>query len=211
MSSLIAQANSGGGSGSVALAKARAEIDKLKQQNKNYASELDDLKKVYAIAQDAADNFSGKVSYYQSENDSLLEVNDTLNSRMGRLAILRVADLFITPQREKKDEFIPTFKASKVENLKINFTLLPSNAIAPGEKDLILRIVGPGGVVLLENLNTLRDSDELYSMEHTVNYTGKEQKVNLTYTQEAEYRSGNYSLELYQNGQLLDRISFTLD
>ncbi|MBR9859521.1 hypothetical protein GYB22_01965 [bacterium] len=172
---------------------------------------MDDLKKVYAIAQDAADNFSGKVSYYQSENDSLLEVNDTLNSRMGRLAILRVADLFITPQREKKDEFIPTFKASKVENLKINFTLLPSNAIAPGEKDLIVRIVGPGGVVLLENLNTLRDSDELYSMEHTVNYTGKEQKVNLTYTQEAEYRSGNYSLELYQNGQLLDRISFTLD
>ena len=210
ISTLIAQGNTGGGGGTLSLAKARAEIDELKKSNAAYSKELDELKKVYAIAQDAADRFSGKVSYYQGANDSLQTANDTLEKRIRDLAVLQISDLEVIGLRTKKDEKETTFKAKKVENLEINFTVLPSDAIQTGEHTIAVRIIGTSGEVLLENLDQLTDSDDLISFEYTIDYSGDEQEVSIEYSQEAEFKVGNHKIEIYQDGKLIDRLGFQL-
>jgi hypothetical protein len=210
ISRLIAQGGGDGSSGGISLAKAKKEIEELKSSNNRFISELEELKKVYAIAQDAADRFSGKVSYYQGTNDSLKNANGDLERKLTDLAVLQITDLSVIGQKTKRDELVGTFKASKVESLRISFTVLASDAIRPGKKKIDIRIIGTSGEVLLDNLDSLRSSEDLVSMHYTISYDGDEQRINISYTQEAKFKEGDHKLQILQDGKLIDQLRFEL-
>lgn len=211
ISSLIA---SGGTEGTVAsigsLSAAQKEITRLKEENTKYIQQLDETQRLYVIARNAVDQYSMSTQEYKEAVDSVVRLYQALNESIEDERILRLSNLNISPYMIKKDVSSPTFKASKVSQLKISFNLRASKLVYSGEKDIVIRILGTSGEVLSDDVSQLTNSDELYSMKQSVPYVGKEHSVVLYFTQKAAYKSGKHSVQVLLDGVVLDSKDFIL-
>lgn len=212
ISSLIAQGGGSGGSNPsyATLSDAKKEIESLKTENTKLIDELDETKRLYAIARDAVDQYSMSSQEYKEKLDSLVQKYRTLDQSLTEAKVLQITDLNVRPERIKKDEQLATYKASKVSHIKISFTVKGSSIVPKEEKELRIRVIGTSGEVLSDNVDQLTNSDELYSLKEEIDYNGKEQSATLYFTQKANYKDGLHRVEIWLNDQILDTKEFTL-
>ncbi len=211
ISSLIASGGSSSGSESYgSLAEARNQINELRESNTRYIQELDETQRLYAIARDAVDQYSISSQEYEHAVDSLVDLYRSLNESVAEARVLRINDLNVYPIQIKKDVSSPTYKASKVKQVKISFSLSKSSLVEVGPKEVIIRIIGTSGEVLSDNVKQLTNSDELYSLKKEFDYDGKEQFAVLYFTQEAKYKAGRHKVQVIFDGKMLDTKEFIL-
>lgn len=212
ISRLIAGGSGSGSSsgGPRTLAAAKNEINSLKKKNEEFIKKAEDAQLEYERTNEELKYASGKAKQYKIVNDSLVEVTDYLNKKLETASTLRIAGLNVSPIRERKGAQERTDKASKVERLKISFSMLASELTIKENKDLTIRIIAPNGVVLSKDTEKLMDKEDVFSLQNTVTYDGTEKGVTYYYDQEEEYESGNYKVELLSDGNILDRSSFSL-
>lgn len=192
------------------LAEAQREISTLQQSNATYMSKVEQIQKDYEAAQALALQNAAKAAALVTQKDSLKGINTIINKKLSTASILRIANLKIQPIRERKGEQEPVEKAKKVERIKFNFTALGSELTAKEDKEIVIRVKAPNGVVLTKNTKKLTDADELYTLKNTIEYDGSEKGITYYYQQAAEYAKGTYTVELLHNDLLLDRGSFDL-
>jgi hypothetical protein len=207
---LIAGGGSGGPDGPKTLAEAKNEINKLKKENTEYIAMVEEAQSSYLKAKEEAKINAETANAFRQENESLLEMAETMSTKLSEASIVRIAGLSVNPINEKKGKQEPEDKASKVDRLKINFSVLASSITEPEEKELVIRIISPSGVVLTKDNNKLQDKSELASLKETITYDGTEKGITYYYDQEAEYSKGSYKIEILNNDKLLDRKSFSL-
>ncbi|SFD88406.1 hypothetical protein [Spirosoma endophyticum] len=97
-----------------------------------------------------------------------------------------------------------SYKASRIDRLKITF-ILPSNPVAlTNDKDIYLRLLDANGAVVSESGIggiLLVDGNEIgYSLRQTVPFENNDQRVDLLFRREAPYKPGAYTAELYSEG-----------
>lgn len=199
---LIAQSRSGGGN-NTDLINARRELDSLRSSNLQYINELRSSKAANTMSQE-------RLARYAESNDSLVTLNTILKNKLKAASDLTIADLKVEPVRDKKGTLEVTEKASKIERLRIKFTVLGNDLTQREDKEIIVRVLTPSGVVLAKNTNTLTDSDKLYTMVIPFEYDGEDKRMVYYYDHDASYPEGKFTLELYHNNDLLDRNSFSL-
>ena len=97
------------------------------------------------------------------------------------------------------------YRAKKVDQLKLAFTL-PSNSITEQEnKEIMVRIMDADGAVITDSATGSSvfnyDGKEMaYTTKGNVAYTNNDQNVEMLYARGATYRPGNYNVELYSEG-----------
>ena len=210
ISKLIAKGNTGGNGGSKKLLEAKNEIAQLTEQNTTYIAKIEEAQQKYQIEKKRAEQLSDRSEQLIEEQESLNSAKTILEEKLATASILDIAGLNITAVRTKKEKQEPTPKASKAERLKISFSVLGSELTKQEDKTIIIRITGPSGAVLTKDTRTLTNSDELYSLEENLTYDGTEKQLVYYYDQEADYKKGTYSFEIYERDVLLDRGSFSL-
>ena len=151
-----------------------------------------------------------KAEAFSQENESLLEMAETLSTKLSVASTLRIAGFSVIPVKEKKGKQEPEDKANNVDRLKINFAVQASELTEPEEKEIVIRITSPSGAILATDNNRLQDKSELASLRETITYDGTEKGVTYYYNQEAAYEKGSYKVEVLNNNKLLDRKSFSL-
>lgn len=208
ISRLIAQGNETGGSKK--LLEAKEEINTLTEKNEEYLEEIERTQRKYAQAKERAELSEKRASELLGTTDSLNVVNDLLSKKLATASILDIAGLKVSGVRTKKGNEEPTPKANKTERLKIQFDVLGSEISEIEEKEITIRLIGPNGAVLTRDTKTLTNSDELHSLQKSIDYDGTEKKIIFYYDQEESYKKGSYSIELYNEDILLDRSSFSL-
>ena len=100
-----------------------------------------------------------------------------------------------------------TTTAKRVDKLRISFDL-DENMITPsGAKELYIVLTGPDGTpVALEELgsgkfNTRDGEEKVYTQKLDINYTqNKRQTVSFDWKQNSNFATGNYKIEVYNNG-----------
>lgn len=212
IASLIASGSStGGGSASLSsLNQAKQRIDSLSSANKVLVEDLEETKRLYAIARDAVDQYSMSSQQYKQKLDSLVQRYKLLDEGLRDAKVLRITDLNIYPERKKGDELEPTFKASKVDHIRVAFTVQGSTIVPKEEKELKIRILGTSGEVLSDNVDQLTNSDELFSMTEVIDYKGEQQSAAIYYKQKARYRSGKHKIEIWLHDQIIETKEFIL-
>lgn len=212
LSQLIATVSgaNGGNEGPASLAEAKVKLNQLKEENETYIKQAELAQKEYEQAKEELRYTQGKAKQYRIENDSLIEITTELNQKLETASTMRIAGFRISPIRDKRGVEELTEKASKTEKFKIDFSILASQLTKKDEKDIIIRIINPNGVVLSKDTDKLMDKEDVTSLEHTLTYEGEEKGVTYYYDQEEEYESGAYKAELYNNGKLVGRTSFSL-
>jgi hypothetical protein len=97
-----------------------------------------------------------------------------------------------------------SYKAGRIDRLKISF-ILPSNPLAvQNSKDIYVRLLDANGAVVSENGIggvVMFDGYEIgYSTRQTIPYENKDQRVDILFRREATYKPGTYTVELYTEG-----------
>ncbi|EEF23750.1 conserved hypothetical protein, partial [Ricinus communis] len=134
----------------------------------------------------------------QSEKDKLADLGSTLHASNINITAIDV-------KGSGKEKVTTT--AKRADLLRISFDL-DENRVAPsGTKELYVCITGPDGKPISipaygSGTFTTRDEGEkVFTNKITTNYEqGKRSPVSFDWKQDNHYQTGDYKIEIYQNG-----------
>lgn len=192
------------------LIEARGQIEELKK-------ELNDYRIKHDLAVEEAEKYRAEMEAKKAYADDLERQKSEISDKNAELkekmdnATLRISDLIVRPLRERRKGMEETTRSSKVDEIEISFTVLESPMIEPGEKEMVLRLIGTGSEVLGANNDLLTDSDKLVSMKKEFTYDGKNQKFKFNFKQDEEYKAGKHTAEIWCDGKMITRSPFNLE
>lgn len=132
------------------------------------------------------------------QKEDMIDVGSTLNA--SNFAIVGINE-----KRNGKEKTTST--AKRVDKIRISFDLAENRISQSGQKNLFVCITAPDGTpVAVEALGsgkfTTREGQEkLFTQKVDVNYVqGQRQTVSFDWKQNSDYQTGDYKIEVYQNG-----------
>ncbi|OON69703.1 hypothetical protein [Hymenobacter sp. CRA2] len=149
---------------------------------------------------------------------SIARTNQELSEKVAIASRLRADNIrvgVINRRNKEDDDDKNEFKAKKVEKIKVTFNLA-QNDVAPKEtKQIMMRLLEPDGAALY-NLSTgggtfLIDGNEaFYTAKQELVYDNTRQPVQFVYAKGTDYKTGSHTVELYADGYLIGKTTFTL-
>jgi hypothetical protein len=157
------------------------------------------------------ENYRNQLLEREGQIATLEGQKKTLNDKVNIGAQPVVGPITVTPQYEKKGNFIPIYKAKKVDRLLITFDVLANKLTEKTiEKEYVVRIKNPDGIILSNDNKTVKSSDDVYTAKESVSFNGTSQKVKINFKQEASYKKGKYSVELKEDDEVKQTFTFEL-
>jgi len=185
--SLIASLN-----GDITTYKAQVEILKgekivLTQEKRAIAAERDRVTR----------DFDSATTVIKAKED-LIDVGSTLHASNFSIA-------GIMEKSSGKEKLTST--AKRVDKLRISFDLDENMIAQPGNKEIFVVITAPDGTpVAVEAMgsgkfNTREGLEKIYTQKLDVNYVqNKRQTITFDWKQNKDFTTGNYKIEVYNNG-----------
>lgn len=190
------------------LNEARRLIAQLKGNIDTYASEIESLKlqntqlteqnAVVTSQRDSVIQNLDSTKQVIQQKEQIIDVGSTLHASNFKIVGIQEKG----SGREKE-----TSKAKKVDKLKISFDLDENRITQSGLKDIYIAITAPDGKpVTVDALGSgrfvTRDGVEHpFTKKVTVNYVqGEKQPVTVEWSQNSDFQTGHYKIEIYNNG-----------
>ncbi|GAA4374967.1 hypothetical protein [Hymenobacter koreensis] len=180
------------------------EIAQLKKDNETLFTETQTLK-------DRQNRLSDTLTTVARSNQELSEkvaIASRLQAENIRIAV-------INRRNKEDDDDDNEFRARKVDKVKVTFNL-SRNDVAPKEtKQIVMRLLEPDGSALY-NLSTgggtfiSEGNEAFYTAKQEVVFDNTRQPVQFVYAKGAEYKPGAHTVELYADGYMIGKTSFTL-
>lgn len=171
-----------------------AEIETLRAQNSQLTQEKTQVTQQRDVMQKNYDSASQVIK----QKEDVIDVASTLNASNFKIVGLQDKN----SGREKE-----TSKAKKVDKIRITFDVDENRVTQSGAKDIYVAITSPDGkAVSVDSLGSgkmvTRDNVERpFTKKIQVNYTqGQKVPVTVEWSQNSEFQTGNYKIEIYNNG-----------
>lgn len=190
-----------------------ADKKQLEEANKR----ISDLESELSKAKEDRDNYSRQIAEEQQKYAAYESENKSLKDKINRGGKPQYGTLQTIGIYYKGGQPEETFSAKKIEKMKITFDILENPLIdKPTEQEVTIRIIGPEGEVLTTNTQKLTDKSSLYSIKQVIVTEGEMGKTKWFYPlsgtiQKGSLKKGKYTTELYAEGVLKQRQSFTLE
>lgn len=190
------------------LAEARRLIAQLKGNIETYIAQIDSLTVANTQLTEANRVVTQQRDIVQKNYDSASQVIKQKEDVIDVGSTLHASDFSIEGIKEKNSgrEKVTT-KAKRVDKLKISFTIDENRITQSGPKDLYICITAPDGTpVAVDALGsgtfTTRDGvQKPYTKKLQINYVqGQKQPVTVEWSQNSQFKTGNYKIEVYNNG-----------
>lgn len=205
----------------------QAEMRKLQHRIKTIlddknatAQELKTAQELIAQLTDKTKEYETHIAELEKQNTELTNKNQVLvhevdstttqNVALKKVAsVLHTSNLRMVPVHKRKNgKEKETVKAKKVNALKILFDIDENKIAESGKKQMYVRIVGPDGNVLSSaanasgTLTTNAGSPVNYSLMKEVTLAQNEvvKDVDIDWMQDNDYKRGNYTIEIYNDG-----------
>jgi len=171
-----------------------AQIEELKTQNTQLTQEKQQVTEQRDVAYRNVDSANQVIK--QKEN--VIDIGSTLHASNFSIVGLKEK----SGGKEKE-----TTKAKRVDKLRISFDIDENRITQSGSKDLYVCITSPdGNPVSVDALGSgkfvTRDGTEkAFTKKVQINYVqGEKQPVTVEWTQNSDFKTGNYKIEIYNNG-----------
>ncbi|MCS7027204.1 MAG: Atg14 domain-containing protein [Bacteroidia bacterium] len=196
------------------IKRLKEQIDQLKYYVEKYQNRIDSLVRENKV-------LKADLEKFKQDNEELkrktIEKDDKiaeLDIKVKTASILKAEDFKFSMIKEngKEDDDQP-FKARKISKIKMRFTIAENKVADKGERTLYIVYINPDGSVSQDmnkgsgKIKTV-DGEKTYSTSKTINYTQSAQEVSLVYANPVEYKPGNHTVEVYENGYLIGKGSF---
>lgn len=194
------------------LAEARKLINQLQDNVSVYKSEIEKLKgeKIVLVAQ--RDSIKRNLDTASAQNKKLTQ-------QVTIASILHAANFNITPIHIKNSgKEKVTDNAKRIDLMRISFELQKNLVADSGRKKLFVCINAPDGTpIAVQKLGSgkfmlVDGTEKLFTVQEIINYnTGEAQNVTINWKQKSEFKPGQYTVEVYEQGHLIGEDSFNLD
>ena len=223
LDSLLAEANTN-------IDQQKARIEKMLKNEKNSAAlnkklkaELEELKKM-------RDEYLEKIDQLLVENEQLkkdkVELTSTvenlsknLESTVNQASVLKSEYLKVKAFKKRgSSKYSETAMAKRTNKMEVCFSVLDNKIAKPGEREVYLRIVEPGGKTMgarSEGSSTFKmanSGDEVqFTSSIKMNYDSNKQDLCLHWEEsERNFAPGTYVIEIYIDGNLSAATSYVL-
>jgi hypothetical protein len=223
LDSLLSEAN-------ISIDEQKTRIEKLLKNERNSASlnkklkaELEEIKKL-------RDQYLEKIDQLLVENEQLkkekLDLSSTvetlsknLESTVNQASVLKSEYLKVKAFKKKSsNKYSETAMAKRTNKMEVCFSVLDNKIAKPGERDVYLRIVEPGGKTMgarTEGSSTFKMQNSNEEVQYTsttkMKYDNTRQDICLNWEEkERVFAPGTYVIEVYMDGNLSAATSYVL-
>lgn len=173
------------------------QIDSLNRRNQELSQENKKYRKQYS-------NIKSSMKVLEKEKENLEEKVDIAS----KLELRKVEAYGLTNKNKE------TKKSSKVDKIRLCFTILKNITAKVGEKVVYIRIQRPDKTLLMHSLEDkfmFEDSEINFSSKRTIEYEGKNLDVCIYYNaDEGELMRGRYLTDIFIEQRNVGTISFEL-
>ncbi|MCE7069278.1 MULTISPECIES: hypothetical protein [Dyadobacter] len=142
--------------------------------------------------------------------------NKELSDKVTKAAALKAANLkILTVNSRGKVKDKEEYKASRVDKIKMVFTLPENELTAQESKDIYVRVLDPEGAVVADDATgsgefEVDGAPSKFTTRESIAYQNNNQKVELLYDNSSQFRPGKYNVELYAEGYKIGGGNFTI-
>lgn len=191
------------------LTQKDAEIAQLKEENQQLLSKNEELGSANTTLQQEK----------QMISDSLSGVSDKARELEGKVAIgaaLRARNVKVYAVSDKgKVREGDKVRARRIDKVRVDF-ILEKNALTQNDsKKILLRILDPSGATI-SDVSTgsgtfdFNGQEQSFTYSKEVGYTNSNQDVSILYDKSGDFKSGNYTVELYSEGFKIGEGAFSV-
>ncbi len=222
------------------IQKQRNEINSILKKKNATAEELSKAKLMIAELNGKIEGLYAEIEKLKGENKLLTDSNQQLAAQRNQLTTEKGQlenNLTKTQEEKAKVEDVAstlhasniaiegihakgsgketeTDKANRVSALRITFNIDENRVATSGKKDVYVAVYSPDGN-LMDNAGTFQSRDEgdkAYTNKIAVDYEqGKRSAVSYDFAKgQGNYQSGNYKIEIYNNGYKIGEGTKTL-
>lgn len=196
--------------------KLQKETEVLRSIMKDYIRTIDSLNVANGILTESLEETMNDLENTQSKLTNVTEEKDELQNKVKTGSKLTAFSFATTGIKERNSgSYKETSRARSCTHIRSCFTV-GDNAIAtPGNKNIYMRVITPGGTVLNSNQSNSFKTDGgqtlLYSDKKTINYQNQSTDVCIYYGLSGnDLDKGNYTAQIYADGVMIGSDNFVL-
>ncbi len=152
-------------------------------------------------------------------NDSIVALNTVkteLAQQVAIASVLKAENIRVTAINKKDKELAKDeYKAKDIVKLKVMFSIGDNKVARKDNKQIHFRLIEPSGSVLYDaaaggGFFNAEGKDLPYTDKKSIKFDNTKQVVGFVYVKGTEYRSGNYTVEIYGDGTKIGETEFTV-
>ncbi|MEZ4856054.1 MAG: chromosome partitioning protein ParA [Gelidibacter sp.] len=182
------------------------EMDKLLTEN-------DKLKIENSLLATSLDSTNMKLAERTMFTDSLLVQNTQLADVVENASVLQTVGLkgFGVIERSS-GKLIPTERARRTDKIRVCFTVAKNTLVGAGDKELYVQVLDPKDNVLGAN-EQIQFGDTVlnYSLVSKFNYENRNLNICEFVSPNGEFAEGKYTVNVYNQKELVSTTEFTLE
>lgn len=192
------------------IARLREENGILTEQNTALTSENVNLKSEKQELTDTVVSYAYKAREVKAQNRELTD-------KVTIAAALHAEDIAVTALNAKgKEQDGGSYKARRLDKVKVSFRLSPNPLTQPNAKDIYLRILDPSGAVVSDMATgsgefTYANKEMVYTAMQRIDYNNSGQQIAFIYGRGGQrFNEGRHTIEIYSEGFRIGQGEFTV-
>ncbi len=192
------------------IRKYKSEITTMRSIMKSYIVQIDSLNSRNKLLAAENTEIRQQISQVRNSNTELSKVKEELNSKVELASIIQAKDITAVSLNKKRKE---TSRINLLDKLRICFTLRENPLAKAGTKEVYMRVIRPDSLVITsspDNLFEYKGNKMIYSASREVEYMNQDIEMCIFLDNNGDFVIGNYSVELYLEGNIIGRTNFIL-
>ncbi len=192
------------------IAQLKADNERLVAMSDSLNMELGTLVSEHSELVRRQQELSDTVTLFSSANKELAD-------KVNLAAALKAQNMNVTTINSRgKEKDRNTYKAKRVDKIKVAFNLAENPLTAQENKEIYLRVLDPNGAILADEaisggqFSTVEGEDAKFSAREIVAYTNSNQKVEMVYDYASQFRPGTYNVQLFAEGFKIGDSNFVI-
>ncbi len=192
------------------IRKYRNEISTMREIMKSYIIQIDSLNSRNKILVAENVQFRQEIKKVQDSNVELSKVKEELSTKVEKASVIQAKDIAAVALNKKRKE---TTKINLIDKLRVCFTLRENPIAEAGPKRVYMRVLRPDSLVITnspDNVFNYKERLLIFSANRTADYMNQDIEMCIYLDNTGDFITGNYSVELYLENNLIGETNFML-
>lgn len=197
------------------LSKARKEANTLRDIMKGYVVTIDSLNHLNQQLQAENITITQELGEVTGQKQALETMTSELEGRLEQGSVLHTLSINAEAVYLRSNgKQVATSRARKAEMIKSCFTVGANRTTSAGQRTIHMRVISPDGSVLpASEANARFEFNGVqgdYSAKRTIDYQNQSMEVCIFYTANSELATGDYTVEIYDKGEMINKATVNL-
>ena len=192
------------------IKKYKGEIKTMREIMKSYIVQIDSLNSKNKFLVTENSEIRQQITQVRNTNTQLSKVKEELSTKVEIASVIQAKDIIAVSLNKNRKE---TTRINLLDKIRICFTLRENPLAKAGQKEVFMRVIRPDSLVITNSPDNLFDYNGnkiIYSATRTVDYMNQDIEMCIFMDNTGDYITGNYSVELYLEDNIIGRTNFML-